>query len=111
MSEAGKRALAEARSRTLWQTICEAAALDPSRDALVAADDAGCVQRLTYAQLLARVRSFSAGLASIGVMRGDRVVLWMTNRVEWVISAFAAQRLGAAVVPINTFLKPPDVKY
>ncbi len=110
-SEEGKRALAEARSRTLWQAISDAAALDPERIALVAADDEGVIQRLSYAGLLTRVAKFSAGLASIGVQRGDRVVLWMTNRLEWVISAFAAARLGAAVVPINTFLKAPEVKY
>ena len=110
-SEEGKRSLAQARSRTLWQTITDAAALDPARFALVAADDAGAVQRLSYGALLERVRHMSAGLASIGVQRGDRVVLWMTNRLEWVISAFAAARLGAAVVPINTFLKPPEIKY
>jgi fatty-acyl-CoA synthase len=109
--EAGQRALVAARSRTLWQAISDAAAFDPDRDALVAADDAGIVQRLSYGQLLARVRNFSAGLASIGVLRGDRVVLWMTNRLEWIISAFAAERLGATVVPINTFLKVPEVSY
>ncbi|MDB5968683.1 MAG: AMP-dependent synthetase and ligase [Hydrocarboniphaga sp.] len=109
--EAGKRALAAARSRTMWQAISDAAALDPDRVALVAADDAGNIQRLTYGQLLTRARNFSAGLASIGVQRGDRVVLWMTNRLEWIISAFAAERLGAAVVPINTFLKPVEIKY
>jgi fatty-acyl-CoA synthase len=111
VDEAGKRALAEARSRTLWQAVSDAAAFDPNRDALVAADDAGHVQRLTYSHLLARVRNVSAGLASVGVKRGDRVVLWMTNTLEWVISCFAAVRLGAAVVPINTFLKPPEIKY
>lgn len=111
VDEVGRRALAEARSRTLWQAISDAAAFDPDRDALVAADDAGRVQRLTYGQLLARVRNLSAGLASIGVKRGDRVVLWMTNTLEWVISCFAAVRLGAAVVPINTFLKPPEIRY
>jgi len=110
-SAEGKRALAEARSRTMWQAISDAAAFDPTRIALVAADDAGQVQRLSYGALQERVRHLSAGLASIGVQRGDRVVLWMTNRLEWVISAFAAARLGAAVVPINTFLKPPEVKY
>lgn len=110
-SEEGKRALADARSRTLWQALSEAAAIDPQRTALVAADDAGVVQRLSYAQLLARIRAFSAGLAAIGVERGDRVVLWMTNRLEWVISCYAAARIGAAVVPINTFLKPPEVAY
>lgn len=109
--EAGRRELAEARSRTLWQALSDAAAHDPQRDALVGADDAGDVRRLTYGELLTRIRDLSAGLASIGVRRGDRVVLWMTNRLEWVISCFAAVRLGAAVVPINTFLKPPEVKY
>ena len=103
--------LAWARSRTLWQTLSDSAGFDPDRDALVAADDEGVVTRLTYGQLLERVRNLSAGLASIGVQRGDRVVLWMTNRLEWVISCYAAVRLGAAVVPINTFLKPPEVKY
>ena len=110
-SEEGKRSLAQARSRTLWQAICDAVALDPARIALVAADDAGHVQRLSYGALLERVRRFSAGLAGIGVQRGDRVVLWMTNRLEWIISAFAAVRLGAVVVPVNTFLKPPEIKY
>jgi len=109
--EPGKRIQAEARSRPLWQALSDAAALDPDKVALVAADDAGTVQRLSYAQLLTRVRHFSAGLASIGVQRGDRVVLWMTNRLEWIISAFATARLGAATVPINTFLKAPEVKY
>jgi fatty-acyl-CoA synthase len=110
-SEEGKATLAAARSRTLWQALCDAAAFDPNRDALVAAGDDGAVTRLTYAQLLERVRNMSAGLASIGVQRGDRVVLWMTNRLEWVISCFAAVRIGAAVVPINTFLKPPEIAY
>ncbi|MFT3966779.1 MAG: AMP-binding protein [Sphingobium sp.] len=109
--EAGRRELAEARSRTVWRMLTDAAALDPARIALVAADDAGAVRRLRYGDLVARVRHLSAGLASIGVARGDRVVLWMTNRLEWIISAFAAERLGAAVVPINTFLKPPEVRY
>lgn len=109
--EASKRELAEARSRTLWRTLSDAAALDPERVALVAADDAGRVQRLTYARLLERIRGFSAGLASIGVQRGDRVALWMTNRLEWVISCYAAVRLGATVVPVNTFLKPREIAY
>lgn len=106
-----KARLAWARSRTMWQTLSDSASFDPDRDALVAADDEGTVTRLTYGQLLDRVRHLSAGLASIGVRRGDRVVLWMTNRLEWVISSFAAVRLGAAVVPVNTFLKPPEVQY
>jgi fatty-acyl-CoA synthase len=103
--------LVQLRSRTLWQILLAAAGSHSQRLALVAADDAGKVQRLTYERLVARVRHLSAGLASIGVRRGDRVVLWMTNTPEWIVSSFAAMRLGASVVPINTFLKPAEVAY
>lgn len=110
-SEADKARLAEARSQTLWQALAAAAAIDPAHDALVGADDAGDLRRLSYGELLERAAQFSGGLASIGVKRGDRVVLWMTNRLEWVISWLAAVRIGAVVVPVNTFLKPPEVAY
>ena len=110
-TKADKALLAKARSRTLWQAIADAAEFDPGRDVLVAADDDGMVTRLTYGELLTRARALSAGLASIGVARGDRVVLWMTNRLEWVITMLAVARIGATLVPINTFLKPPEVSY
>ena len=103
--------LAELRSRTIWQTLLSAAQRNPQRHALVAANDAGEVQRVTYERLVERVRNVSAGLAGIGVRRGDRLVLWMTNTPEWVVCSFAAMRLGAAVVPINTFLKPAEIRY
>jgi fatty-acyl-CoA synthase len=103
--------LAGAQSRTLWQALSQAAALDPGKVALVAADDEGHVSRLTYRELLERARGFSAGLAGIGVARGDRVALWMTNRLEWIVTSFAAARIGAIVVPVNTFLKPPEIAY
>ncbi|MET0371168.1 MAG: class I adenylate-forming enzyme family protein [Sphingobium sp.] len=108
---AALEALAQARARTMWQVIEDAAAFDPDRIALVAADDAGHVRRLSYAQLLDQIRAFSGALAGIGVARGDRLALWMTNRIEWAVTCFAAMRLGAAVVPLNTFLKPPEIAY
>lgn len=109
--EADTAKLAAARSRTLWQVLTAAAALDPAKTALVFADDDGRIERLSYDGLIERIRAFSGGLASIGVQRGDRVALWMTNRLEWIVSAFAAARIGAVTVPINTFLKVPEVAY
>lgn len=78
---------------------------------MVAANDAGEVQRVTYQRLVERVRHLSAGFAGIGIRRGDRLILWMTNTPEWIVSAFAAMRIGASVVPINTFLKPAEIDY
>jgi len=99
------------RAQTIWQMLSRISQPGPQRTALVAANDAGEVQRLSYVRLCERVRNLSAGLAHIGVRRGDRVVLWMTNSLEWVICSFATMRLGAAVVPINTFLKPAEIEY
>ncbi len=107
----GSSELAELGSRTVWQAVVESAARFPDRAALVAANDAGEVQRLTYRSLVERAGHLSVGLASIGVRRGDRVALWMTNTPEWVVSTFAAIRLGAPVVPVNTFLRPAEISY
>ena len=107
----GGRVLEEARSRTLWQALSDVARANPDKVALVGASDDGEVRRLTYSELTARIEHFSIGLAITGVRRGDRVVLWMTNCLEWVVAAQAAMRLGAAVVPVNTFLKPPEIRY
>jgi len=111
LQQSPKSELAELRSRTIWQTLLGIAKRNPQRHALVAASDAGEVQRVTYERLAERVRNVSAGLASIGVRRGDRLILWMTNTPEWVVCSFAAMRLGASVVPINTFLKPAEIRY
>ena len=107
----GEGELAELRSRTIWHTLLGTATRNPRRHALIAANDAGLIQRVTYERLVERVRNVSAGLASIGVRRGDRLILWMTNTPEWVVCSFAAMRLGASVVPINTFLKPAEIGY
>jgi len=109
--EAGRALLAEARRRTLWQAISDSAARLPGKVALVGAGDDGAIRRLTYAELATRIRHVSIGLARTGVRRGDRVVLWMTNSLEWIVAAQAAMRLGAAVVPVNTFLKAPEIRY
>jgi fatty-acyl-CoA synthase len=109
--EEGHKALDQASQRTLWQMLTDSARARPDHAALVGGNDAGKISRATYGELVARATGLSAGLAKIGVKRGDRVVLWMTNNIEWVVSAFAILRLGAAVVPVNTFLKPDEIKY
>jgi fatty-acyl-CoA synthase len=99
------------RTETIWDMLRASAAKAGTRDAFVAADDDGVVTRLSYDELVRRATTLSEGLTGIGVARGDRVVLWMTNRMEWIVSYLALMRLGAAMVPVNTFLKPPEIAY
>jgi crotonobetaine/carnitine-CoA ligase len=63
-----------------------------------AVDDASA----TYAQADERSDRLAAGLAALGVGRGDRVLVMMGNRLEFVMTWFALNKLGAFHAPINT---------
>ncbi len=68
-------------------------------------------QRWTYGELSAEVDRAARGLMALGVQPGERVALWMVNRPEWVIAAFAVFKVGAVLLPINTRLRADDVAY
>ena len=66
----------------------------------------------TYAALLAQSQIVARQLVKqFNVKPGDRVGLWLKNRPEFVPSFFGILNVGAAVVPINNFLKPDEVSY
>ncbi len=54
---------------------------------------------LTWAQLLARVEATAAAMRGLGLNAGDRVALWMSNRVEAVIAFLACSRESFACNP------------
>jgi propionyl-CoA synthetase len=55
----------------------------------------GTVQTFTYAELLDQVATFAGALASLGVEKGDRVVVYMPMVPEAVVTMLACARLGA----------------
>jgi long-chain acyl-CoA synthetase len=57
--------------------------------------------RLSWREVMRAATDLAAGLARLGVARGDRVVLFLSNRPEFVVGLFAVQRLGAIVVPVG----------
>lgn len=56
--------------------------------------------RLSYAELAHRAGRLAAGLRGIGIGAGDRVLVQLPNRAEFLVLWFALQRLGA--VPVHT---------
>jgi len=68
-------------------------------------------RRTTYRELAALCRDVAGGLAALGVSKGDRVAIWMPNRLEWVTAFFGAISAGAVVVPLNTALSPAEALY
>jgi long-chain acyl-CoA synthetase len=65
---------------------------------------------LTYLRLQAWVESLSNAFGSLGVGKGDTVCILLRNSPDYIACYFAAARLGAAAVPLNTFLKPEELK-
>ena len=66
---------------------------------------------LTNGQFLEAVRSAGVALRGHGVSGGDVVAIMLPNTASFVVSLFAAWRLGAAVTPINPSLRPAEVQY
>ena len=54
----------------------------------------------TFAQIGEKVEQLRAGLASLGIGRGDKVAVVANNREEWAILSYACNGLGAALVPM-----------
>ncbi len=65
----------------------------------------------TWAELDLRVRALAGGLHARGVRRGDRVVVLMTNRPEFIETVIAANLLGAIAVPVNFRLSASEAAY
>jgi long-chain acyl-CoA synthetase len=65
---------------------------------------------LSFAGLDERSGAFAAALAQRGVVRGDRVALYLQSVPEFVVGALAAWKLGAIVVSVNPMLKEREVR-
>jgi len=67
--------------------------------------------RYSYKAMKDNAEAFAAALSDMGVGRGDRVVLYIPNSVQWIIIFLALQRIGAIAVPITPIYTPPDIKF
>ncbi|MEB4212063.1 fatty acid--CoA ligase FadD11 [Mycobacterium sp. 94-17] len=93
-------------------TLCEAfqhnAAIDP--DAVVLRTP-GATRTLTWRELAEQVRKVAAGLAGLGVRRGDAVSLMMGNRIEFYQFEIGSQHLGATSFSVYNTLPAEQLTY
>jgi fatty-acyl-CoA synthase len=68
-------------------------------------------QTVTWRRLDERVRALAGALHRRGVGFGDRVLILMLNRLEFVEVTIAASRLGAIAVPVNFRMTPPEIAF
>lgn len=58
-------------------------------------------RRLTYAQLKSEVDILACGLLGLGFKKGERIGIWSTNNVEWLLVQMATAQIGVILVNIN----------
>jgi fatty-acyl-CoA synthase len=93
---------------TIGASLNRAAARFGDRDALIS-----CHQNLryNYADLLHEANLAARALMALGVERGDRVGIWSANNAEWLVTQYAAAKVGAILVNINPSYRLRELQY
>jgi len=68
-------------------------------------------ERISYGELESRVERHASALAALGVGRGDRVALALPSEPLYLELYFAAARIGALLLPLNTRLTGPELAF
>ncbi|OBA72936.1 fatty acid--CoA ligase [Mycolicibacterium elephantis] len=64
--------------------------------------------RLSYADLVQRIRCAAGAFAEAGVGKGETAAIWAPNSAEWIIAAFGLMAAGGVLVPVNTRFKSEE---
>jgi acetyl-CoA synthetase len=78
--------------------------------ALRVVDDSGADQTLSFMELAQRSEQVAAFFDSLGIGRGDRILIMLPNCVPLWEAMLAAIRLGAVIVPTTTLLQDADLQ-
>ena len=68
-------------------------------------------EQISYGKILESADKLAAYLLEKGVKEGDKVALFLRNSAEFIYAIFAVSKLGAILVPVNTFLKSDELSY
>jgi acyl-CoA synthetase (AMP-forming)/AMP-acid ligase II len=92
---------------TVAAALANRATTDPERDFLLFQE-----RIFAFGQVESQAEALAAALYNLGGVRaGDRVALVLPGWPEFVISMFAAAKLGAVIVPLNPLLTRPELHY
>ena len=91
---------------SLWDNLAISARRYPNKTAI-----AFFGRLFSYSELVRQAERLAARLHSMGVRRGDRVMLDMQNCPQLVIAHFAILRANAVVVPVNPMNRAEELKH
>ena len=94
---------------TLGETLSRSAIAFPDKEAICFLNDEE--RRITYAELNGEVDRFADGMVKLGIRANDKVSVWMQNNPEWIVAQYATARIGAVLVPMDTWYKASETEY
>ena len=68
-------------------------------------------EHFSYSRLHDLSLRFAGGLQELGVRKGDRVMVYIANSIQWVIAFLGIQKLGAVIVPVSPIYTSHELKY
>ena len=74
-------------------------------------DEGGEYYVRTYPQFREDVNEFARALIAMGVRPGDKVAIWASNVPQWYLTFWAAVKIGAVLVTVNTGYKIHELEY
>ncbi|MGE4587804.1 MAG: AMP-binding protein [Mangrovibacterium sp.] len=92
-----------------YDVVDEYARLEPEKCALVWTNDKGAYHRFSFADLKRYSDQTASYLRSLGIGRGDKVMLILKRRYEFWFSIMALHKIGAVCIPATHLLKEKDI--
>jgi long-chain acyl-CoA synthetase len=68
-------------------------------------------QRFSFSQLQDLSMRFAGALVDLDVKKGDRVMIYIPNCIQWVIAFLAIQKIGAVIVPVSPIYTSHELEY
>ena len=94
-----------------YDVVDEWARTDPDKLALLWTNDEGAERRYTFADIKRKSDQVASFYQSLGIGRGDCVMMMLKRRAEFWFSIVALHKLGAVAIPATHLLTPKDLVY
>ena len=94
--------------KTIGDLFDEVASRFPDREALI---DLPGGRRYSYQELLTIVNQLARGFLKLGIQKGEHLALWTPNLAESIITEFAAVKVGAVLMTLDTNAQPQQLEY
>lgn len=68
-------------------------------------------EKFSYRRLYDLSARFAGALQDLGVAKGDRVMIYVSNCVQWIIAFIGIQKIGAVIVPVSPIYTSHELDY